>query len=465
MKTKLNNIVKFAIIALMLAVSLGAAAQSLTITMKNGEVHRYELASLDSVRYVGGQFGSTGGIGVKIYVNNASQSEDFLYSQMSALDVLDIEDPVITPGTRNISSSTTVTITCGTPDAVIYYTTDGTDPTTSSRNGTSPVTFTVNETKTVKAMAIGNDLTSNIVTVIYTFVDDDNLNRNALSDYWTSNTGNMTGSPKSYGFDRLEFPRISDKANMSWVQKENDEGYGVNYALEWDNDKVANRWTCYQMNPLNRVSNVKRKDDFKEDPELPEETRSTLDDYSSSGYSRGHLCPSADRRATTAMSKQTCFLSNIQPQIQYHNRGQWSQLESDVRTWAADCDTLYVVKAATISDKVTLNDQQVDGLFSTLCNGRLIVPKYFYMALLAYDKSSADCGDGNYHGTFRAMGIWTYHCSSTSDKQNAEYITIDELEKRTGIDFFCNLRDDIEDDVEATLNINEWIDGSTVKKR
>ena len=35
-------------------------------------------------------------------------------------------------------------------------------------------------------------------------------------------------------------------------------------------------------------------------------------------------------------------------------------------------------------------------------------------------------------------------------------ISIDELEKRTGIDFFCNLPDDIEDYVESSLNLEFW---------
>ena len=33
---------------------------------------------------------------------------------------------------------------------------------------------------------------------------------------------------------------------------------------------------------------------------------------------------------------------------------------------------------------------------------------------------------------------------------------IDELEKRTGIDFFCNLRDDLEDKAEATFKESYW---------
>lgn len=38
----------------------------------------------------------------------------------------------------------------------------------------------------------------------------------------------------------------------------------------------------------------------------------------------------------------------------------------------------------------------------------------------------------------------------------SEYITIQELQNRTGIDFFCNLNDDIEQAVEATIDQSYW---------
>ena len=459
MKTRLSNIALVTLIAVMTMMSVGASADNIKITLKNGVVYSYDTSELDEVKYVGGDYGSATGIGVKIYLKGADSSIDFLYSEMTSFEVQSIAAPEITPGSRYITGSTTVTITCDTPGAIIYYTTDGTDPTTSSRSGSSPVTFTVNETKTVRAIAVLENMTSEVVEAVYTFTDDGNLNRNALSPNWEKNTGNMTGTPKSYNFWKLEFPHISEKSNTSWLQKyiaEDVNEYGVNYNVEWDNDLVANRWTCYRMDRKNTEENVDRKDDFKADDELLEASRSTLDDYSGSGYSRGHLCPAADRKCSTAMVKQTCLLSNMQPQWQYHNGGQWASLEGDVRKWAARCDTLYVVKAATISDKVTLNGRQEDGVFSERCIGTgsdarpegLLVPKYFYMALLAYDKSS---------DTYQAMGVWTYHCSSSSNKQSAEYITIDELEQRTGIDFFCNLPDDIEADVEASMTRSYWI--------
>lgn len=262
---------------------------------------------------------------------------------------------------------------------------------------------------------------------------DGNANRNSLSSYYNA-------SKQMYN---LEWPRIRDNANQSWLIRECDGM--TSYQVEWDNSLIANRFTCYQMYDKIATQNVPRKDDFKEDTELPASTRSTLDDYKSSGFSRGHLCPSADRRYSTEMSKQTCLLSNIQPQIQYHNGGQWSVLEGKVRTWTTSFDTLYVVKAATI-ENVTINGVTQSGVKSELCNNRLLVPKYFYMALMGYKKST---------DTYTAVGIWTYHSTQESEKTE-EYITIDELERRTGIDFFCNLPDDVEEAVESTVASGVW---------
>ena len=113
------------------------------------------------------------------------------------------------------------------------------------------------------------------------------------------------------------------------------------------------------------------------------------------------------------------------------------------------CDTLYIVKAATITNKVTINNSEVDGIYAEKCNGRLIIPKYFYMALLHYNKAT---------DTYQAMGFWTEHIDANQQSKNlGQYaISIDELERRTGIDFFCNLPDAIENDVEAKLDLGFW---------
>ena len=139
----------------------------------------------------------------------------------------------------------------------------------------------------------------------------------------------------------------------------------------------------------------------------------------------------------------------MQPQIQSHNGGVWGKLEEKVRDWAGRCDTLYIVKAATIDKdeyickQADLDDMaQKESSYKSLhFNG--IVPKFFYMALLAYDKKT---------NTYRALGIWSPHYNNSK----SEYITIQELQNRTGIDFFCNLSDDIEQAVETTINQTYW---------
>lgn len=268
--------------------------------------------------------------------------------------------------------------------------------------------------------------------------DEENKNKNTKED--------LAKNPEGW---RLEFPRFIQGREATYeithtykAVIQNKEEQVVNFSLEWDGQKKANRWTCYQLYAGNMAKNTKRNDDFKEDPMITNPAhRSTLADYKSNSsiYARGHLCPSGDRLYSVEQNKQTFYLSNMQPQIHGHNSGVWQQLERKVRdtyATASDCDTLYVVKAATIDD----------GHIQGYTSAGLIVPQYFYMALLAYNKTN---------GTYHALGIWSPHESGSK----TEYITIKELERRTGIDFFCNLPDATEDKVEAddsSDNANYW---------
>ena len=267
---------------------------------------------------------------------------------------------------------------------------------------------------------------------------------------------------------RLEYPQVSynnlsptkegaETKNQILVKKTDD--FGITYSVEWDNEKVANRWTCYQLREGNTLSTTDRNKKFYEDDEAAVTPK--LEDYKNSGFSRGHLCPSADRLCSEEQNKQTFFLTNMQPQYQSHNSGLWGRLEEEVRKYATDdsktnahCDTLYIVKAATISD-VNLTGTPEAGIYDERCVGdeghahELIVPKYFYMALLHYNKAT---------DTYHALAFWTKHLSTTQSVADLSIyaISIDELEERTGIDFFCNLPDEVEKQVEAEVDLDFW---------
>ena len=394
------------------------------------------------------------------YNNNSNQLRFACYKGTMKSIHLYVEDdgsaasvvaaPTFSPAGGTYTSAQNVTISTTTSGATIYYTTDGSIPTGHSTAYSTPIPVSGN--MTIKAIAVKDGVSSAVVTATYNISSDANNNVNANWNIEGSGIPLSKGDPTftnqstdDYAW-RLEYPHINTASGNQRVVKAVST-YGITYSVEWDNNKIANRWTCYTMCAKNNATNTTRHDDFKADPVV---TVSASSSYTqSSTYSRGHLCPSADRLASIDQNKQTFFMTNMQPQYQNHNGGVWATLEGYVRTkWQPtnNTDTLYVVKAATI-ENVTLNNTSSTGIITTTTDGAghtLVVPKYFYMAFLYYDKSA---------NSYKAFALWTEHLNGNNPSAAtviSNKISIDELERRTGIDFFCNLPDDIEATVEAT---------------
>ena len=285
--------------------------------------------------------------------------------------------------------------------------------------------------------------------LLFTACESDDNDKLPKPGTGTSTTVNVNKNPTDVyaSVRRLEFPRIKGDAN-DMVIIHSTADYGINYALEWDKSKRAQRWTCYEMYAGNSGQNWYRSewentewggDPFQVDPDIPESYRSELSDYKYSGYNRGHICASQDRVNSKDANEQTFYLSNMHPQIGGFNSGVWGNMEMQVRAWNTNAsrDILYVCKGGTID-----NSSQIinDPYFS-----KLIVPKYFFMAILKVK-----------NGTYDAIAFWIEH-KVNSDTNLAKYaISIDQLEKNTGIDFFCNLPDDIENQVEARCVPSDW---------
>ena len=247
---------------------------------------------------------------------------------------------------------------------------------------------------------------------------------------------------------RLEFPRLRETGNNIVVVHKTSDSYsdGVNYSVEWDIEKKSQRWSCYQMMRGYQVTGVKRYENeanqypFDEDLKLSGAYFSQ-DLFWGSGFQHGHVCPSADRLYSDRANYQTFYLTNMQPQYKYFNEGIWKKHEEKIRNaWTPSntSDVLYVCKGGTIDDENNIIKR---------ISGRLIVPKYFFCALLLKNASG-----------YRAVGFWFEHSNidhSTDNFKNYA-MSIDELEQRTGIDFFCNLPDDIESTVEASYAPNAW---------
>ena len=249
----------------------------------------------------------------------------------------------------------------------------------------------------------------------------------------------------SFATGIVELPALRNGANDMFVTHSTTfNGKKVTtFSMEYDKSKKHSRWIAFRFDSQTKLTNVSRSDEpFDADPSIPQEYLRVQADFGRQGYDRGHLCASADRLYSSEANEQTFYYSNMSPQRNKFNVGIWRDLEAKVQTWGRSCtasDTLYVVKGGTIDkeDQIAkyINDDRSKP-----------VPKYYYMALL-FKKSDS----------FKAIAFWMEHADVPKSQNLADYaISIDELEEKTGIDFFPNLNDKLENVVEATYSIKAW---------
>lgn len=95
------------------------------------------------------------------------------------------------------------------------------------------------------------------------------------------------------------------------------------------------------LSSLNGV--VSRTDNFRADPDLAPGRRAELDDYSGSGYDRGHMAAAGNLTWSNQAMTESFYLSNIAPQNPTLNRGAWARLEESIRTWVLERTDLVVI--------------------------------------------------------------------------------------------------------------------------
>ena len=209
-----------------------------------------------------------------------------------------------------------------------------------------------------------------------------------------------------------------------------------NYSFLWDYDNLVAPWVAYPLCKWNIGNNIKRTNAWGLDPLLPEGKQPVLFRGFSEGnngwYARGHQIPSADRLTSYESNSMTFYGTNMTPQIQDGFNGDiWATLEGKVRSWANSSDTLYVVTGCVIDYK---DGETVKYALDN--NGKKVtVPTAYYKAVLRYMKSSTF----GYSG-YSACAVWLDHKVYSSSSISSSYsMSVDDLEKKTGIDFFVNL--------------------------
>lgn len=285
--------------------------------------------------------------------------------------------------------------------------------------------------------------------------DDTNQNQ---PDGGASYTMTEAGTPAYHFVGRTEMPHLEAGDVFIVHQSADLPGRPVNYSVAYSAEKCHSRWVAYRFDATMAQRNVGRKD-YSIRPQYPRDplcSATPRSDASFSGHDHGHLCASADRLCSRESNDQTFYMSNMSPQIGSFNQRYWTKYEGFVQDLGRACasdrngyrwaDTLYVVKGGTIGEGLTIGSITVDKC-------RMPVPKYYYIALLKVKNR-----------VYSSIAFWVEHreydpaltLGNAEAEVMAHAISVDELERRTGIDFFCNLPGALERQVEATFMAAAW---------
>lgn len=204
------------------------------------------------------------------------------------------------------------------------------------------------------------------------------------------------------------------------------------YTISYSGQHRQPYWVAYELTEAMTRSIVKRSDKFVPDPQVGEYS-STNEDYKKSGYDRGHLVPAGDMGYSETTMRESFYLSNMSPQAPAFNRGIWKKLETLVRSWVSE-DSVLFISAGGMLD-------QPAGMIG---KNRVTVPeRYFKVVLTIKDQEP------------KGIGFIMPNAGSAASLQTFA-ISIDSVEKVTGIDFFCRLPDRVETEAEAKLDTNYW---------
>ncbi len=212
------------------------------------------------------------------------------------------------------------------------------------------------------------------------------------------------------------------------------------YSLSYNRSKATPNWTAWRLDG-SWLGSAPRQDDFRPDPELPAGWYQVTDnDYSGSGYDRGHMCPSGDRTNTIPNNSATFLMTNMVPQTSENNQGPWEEFETYCRTLAGQGNEVYIISGPV-------------GNIGTIAGGRVVIPQYTWKVVLILPNGADDLQRIN-RGT-RTFGIIVPNFPPLNI--NAPWrqfrVTVDAVENVAGYNFFSNVPKNTQELIERRRDL------------
>lgn len=230
-------------------------------------------------------------------------------------------------------------------------------------------------------------------------------------------------------YEDLEQPaEINDRNEMLLFKQQ--------YIISYNIVKLCPTYVCWALTKERVEGPAQRTDKFMPDGAVSEKIRVESADYARSGYDRGHMCPAADNKNTDVAMQESFFMTNMCPQSHSLNAGAWKELEEFCRSWVKDYGTLYICCGPIFDKKKPKTIGKRPGV-------KIAVPDRFFKVMLYMGRQK------------QAIGF--IYPNEKCDGDIRDYaVSVDEVEKITGLDFFHQLDSKTEKAVESRCNPSSW---------
>lgn len=230
---------------------------------------------------------------------------------------------------------------------------------------------------------------------------------------------------KTFNTTGLELPTTA-QGRVTQIIKH--VGYITCYNANW----LIPNWVAYDLTKKEVHGTFPRpKKPFEPDP-LVKGKSAEHGDYTNSGYSRGHMAPAADMKWSEQAMNESFYLSNICPQLAELNGGVWERLEERCRA-LADEGTVYICCGPIMSS----SPKRIGS------NGVAVSAKFFKVLCMQRK------------GHWQAIGFIMPN-SAIKGIMFDYAMSVDEVERATGHNFFPSLPDDIEKVIESAWKMKDW---------
>ena len=204
------------------------------------------------------------------------------------------------------------------------------------------------------------------------------------------------------------------------------------YSLSYNEEYEQSEWVAYELKSSYVKNNNFKRPFFIKDIKVKTGSADWRN-YKKSSFDKGHLCPAGDMEFDVNGYNDTFLTSNIAPQDHNFNNGVWNRLEQKVRYWAVKYDGLYVVTGAVLEPTL-----------ATIGKEKVAVPKLFYK--IVFSKSEKNC---------KMIGFLIPNNESNAPLYQF-VVSVDAIEKVTGINFFPKLNDVLENTLEKGSSYKNW---------